>query len=91
MCGIFGCGSQMYAFQQMVDNIAVYPNASYHLVENGGFAHAVDAAEDIDFRIEVSDNVFLATPKSIDFYRFDIVCILLHSLKFYVCHYYVCH
>ena len=77
---VLGFHQQVDTFEQVVCHVAVRVDALHHLVQDGRLAHAVDAAQHVDVRVECPDDVLLAAPEGVNLNLLDVCCVLHSSI-----------
>lgn len=77
---VLGFHQQVDTFEQVVGHVAVRVDALHHLVQDGRLAHAVDAAQHVDVRVECPDDVLLAAPEGVNLNLLDVCCVLHSSI-----------
>jgi hypothetical protein len=70
----------------MVLQVAFRTDALEDAVQDGGFSHAVDAAQDVHVWVKRPQDVLPATPKGVNLYLLDVVCVF-HNCRFFCCKY----
>ena len=59
---VLGFYRDMYALQQMVNDVAIRIDTLHHPIQDGRLAHTIDTAEHVDMRIQLPHDVFLTAP-----------------------------
>ena len=65
----------------MIDDVTIRIDTSEHLVQDGRFTHAIDAAEHVHMWVKRPQDMLLAAPQRVNLNLLDVIRVFLHRLS----------